>query len=128
VRRVADIFVMFVFGVTAAGGLRDAWSTLRAPELTLLPAVVVAGQVVMAVGGVWAIVALWRNPRRAPLAALVWSVGGLVAGTVATFAWSPFDRNAFLGAGVSVILVACALQWWLRRRLRSTPARTATGS
>jgi hypothetical protein len=128
VRRAVDIVVMLVLGVVGLSGLRDAWGTIQHSGVTGWPGVVVCGQVVMAGGAFWTILALLRSPRRAPTASLVWALGAFIAGTVATFAWSTYDPKAFLGACVSVILVGGALYWWLRRRLRAAPARPATTS
>ena len=127
-RRLVDGFVMLVLGVTVVAGGREAFEAFRQPELTVWPVVVAIGQLVAAAGGLWAIVSLWRDPRRAPGASLVWAAGGLVAGSVATFAWSPFDRTAFLGAVAGMILIESALYWWLRRRLRPPRERAAASS
>jgi hypothetical protein len=128
VRRTVDIVVMLVLGVVGLSGMRDAWGTIQHSGLTGWPGIVVCGQTVMAAGAFWTIFSLLRSPRRAPTASLVWTLGAFVAGTVATFAWSSYDPRAFLGAGVSVILVGGALYGGLRRRLRSAPARPAATS
>ena len=115
-RRVVDVLLALLILAAALEGLWEATQRLREAGLSGLPGLVAVGQVIMGAGGFATVFALWRRPRLAARASIVWALGGLLAGTVATFAWSPFNLSAFLSAAISVILIGGAAYWWLSWR------------
>jgi hypothetical protein len=113
------VLLLVVVGLQAA---REAPANL-AGRPWALPNVVGLAQCLVAVGGAGVLVAYMRRRQWLFAATLVWALGGTVAGSVASVAWTGFSWGDILQAGIaSLVLGGVVAFWGLRRTPAAEPA------
>ncbi len=124
VRRVIDPVVLVLVAFTGAQSLREAPGIFATDGLVTWRGLVGLGQVLMGVGAATTLVAYWRRPSWLRAGTAMWGIGSIVAGTIATFAWSTFNRVAFSSAFLASCLLAVGVGRWgvLRNRANAEKA------
>lgn len=125
IRRIVDTLVLVFVAFAGAQTMHEAPGIFRAEPLSSWRSLVAAGQVLVGIGSAIVLVAYFRRREWLRAGAILWAVGGIIAGSIATFAWDTFALSGFLGALAGTSVLAFLVVGWAVSR-RSVPSHQSS--